>query len=170
MASHDELTRMAEGELRNWLCQCPPEELVEIMVSFVRTFLQDAEGTQGLSPAGRDLSQMSFGEVIAHLKARLDHPEWSFFRVQGSQVSLVSETGSEMGIHPDGARYQAPSGPPARSPQPRPSAARTEPRPGPRPRHGPGADRGRSEPQQESQPEESPAPAGSGRFGMLEID
>ncbi|MBM4318754.1 MAG: hypothetical protein FJ125_02055 [Deltaproteobacteria bacterium] len=103
MSDRADLAEMGEPELRAWLERLPAQELVEIIICYVRAFLRDGVDDFG---AGRDalggLLEMSFPQIIAYLKENTRLPELSRLRVEGDEVKFQTAAGSDIIINATG--------------------------------------------------------------------
>jgi len=108
---------MPEARLREWFEGLPKEELVEMLVSHVLGYERD-RGADAAGPAAGPLAEitaMSFGQLVEHLKGHLRLPELSRFTVSGEHVAYVTDSGIEVAINATGER--APGAPPPPEPE-----------------------------------------------------
>ena len=116
---------MPEARLREWFAALPHEELVDMFVSYVRTFLRERDpdlADTGFGALG-DLSSLTFAQLIDELKATLRHPELSRLRVEGERVAYVLDSGIEVTINATGEREAAPAPSTSEPPTERPPDA-----------------------------------------------
>lgn len=103
MSDHADLAQMGEPELRAWLERLPAQELVEIIVNYVRAFLRDGVDDFGASNGALGgLLEMSFPQIISYLKDNTRLPELSRLRVEGDEVKFQTAAGSDILINATG--------------------------------------------------------------------
>jgi len=99
MSDRPDLAQMGEAELREWLGRLPAQELVEVIVSYVRAFLRDGIDEFGGAAGGMgQLLEMSFAEIITYLKENTRLPELSRMRVDGDVVKFQTAAGSDVSL------------------------------------------------------------------------
>jgi hypothetical protein len=151
MSDRADLAQMGEPELRAWLQKLPAEELIEVIVGYVRAFLRDGVDEFGASGGALgSLLEMNFAAIISYLKENTRLPELSRLRVEGDEVKYQTAAGSDILINATGlqdgpglpgvGRFARSTPDPNQTLRPRPAEAATPgvsteeapPRPAPR--------------------------------------
>ena len=103
MSDIPDLAQMGEPELRAWLDRLPAQELMEIIISYIRAFLRDGADDFGASsgPLG-ELLEMNFAQIIGYLKDNTRLPELSRLRVEGEVVKFQTAAGSDIILNATG--------------------------------------------------------------------
>ncbi len=103
MSDRPELAMMGEQELRAWLEKLPAQELVEIVVSYVRAFLRDGVDDYGAGGGALgELLEMNFAQIVSYLKENTRLPELSRMRVEGDVVKYQTAAGSDIILNATG--------------------------------------------------------------------
>lgn len=162
MSGRDERPSAATEALRSSFEPYTKRELADMLAHVVKTYVIDGTTPQkpelGIMDFPRHLRDLSFIQLISHLKMHLDLPELNLFTITGGEV-LVKIGGRDYSISNPYAS------PPPPAPEPAASAAPAEPQRAGREAFG---EPGRPQPAAEQKPAE-PVEI-SDRFKMLELD